>query len=152
MRLPIIGLLGAMLLVGCQPRPSSVDNAWIRLSAVQGRPAAAYFALDPGQESRILLSVKTPIAIRSELHESMAMAGGPSTSSGGTVMSMKPFAQLPIPAGERVTFAPGGKHVMLFDVAPSVKPGDTAKLVFIFADGATLEADAKVLAAGDPAP
>ena len=144
MRLPIIGVLGFAMLAGCQPMPPSVEDAWIRLPAVQGRPAAAYFELDAGRAAQTLLSVKSPIAIRSELHESMEMDGG--------MMSMKPLAQLAIPAGDDVEFAPGGKHVMLFDIAPSAKPGDVTKLIFTFADGQTLEVDAKLLAAGDPAP
>jgi copper(I)-binding protein len=67
-------------------------------------------------------------------------------------MTMKPVGQVAIPAGGKVAFAPGGKHLMLFDVKPGVKAGDTMKLDFAFADGKALSVDAKVIAAGDPPP
>ena len=38
-------------------------------------------------------------------------------------MTMTPLGQVSVPAGAAVAFAPGGKHLMLFDVAPQVKPG-----------------------------
>ena len=143
MRPSIAGIIVGLFVSACQPAQPSAANAWIRLPAVTGRPAAAYFDLAAGRAPLTLLSVKTPAAIRSELHESMAA---------GAMTSMKPLAQVDVPANGAVQFAPGGKHVMLFDVAPTLRAGDTAKLTLAFADGKTLETQAKVLAAGDAAP
>ena len=54
--------------------------------------------------------------------------------------------------GEPLVFAPGGKHLMLFSLDPTVNPGDTLALAFRFAEAPPLTVRAKVIAAGDPAP
>lgn len=135
----------AVLLSGCQ-QPSEVgaDGAWVRLPAVNGRPGAAYFTLRGGSQPATLLAVSAPFAVRTELHESMAGHEG--------MMSMAPIKDVAVPAGATVAFAPGGKHVMLFDIAPTLKPGERAPLTLAFADGKKLEVQAVVVGAGDPAP
>lgn len=138
-------LLPVLLVAGCgAAQKPAVDGAWVRLPAVAGRPGAAYFTLSGGASGATLLKVSTPAAIRTELHESMAGHSG--------MMSMKPIAQVAVAGGEQLAFAPGGKHVMLYDVSPSVKPGQSVPLSLALADGSTLTAEAKVVAAGDAAP
>ncbi len=144
MRLPFVGAALALLLGACQPAPPSVEGAWIRLPAVQGRPGAAYFMLNGGEAGAMLVSVKTPAAVRTELHESMKGHGG--------VMTMVPLKQVDVAAKGTISFAPGGKHVMLYDISPALKAGATAKLTLALVDGKTLETDAKVIGAGDPPP
>jgi copper(I)-binding protein len=142
MRLPIIALLLAV--AGCERAPElSANDGWVRLPAVAGRPGAAYFTIRGGDQPVTLLKVSTPSAIRAELHES----GGE-----GGMATMRPVQQVDVAAGSSVTFAPGGKHVMLFDVDPQLKVGDTAKLSLDFADGKTLDVAAKVVGPGDAAP
>lgn len=138
-------LAATVLAAGCQQqeRQVSASGAWIRLPAVTGRPAAAYFTLHGGTAPAVLLSVRTPVAIRTELHETTTGAGG--------MMSMAPVEQVDLAPGATVEFAPGGKHVMLFDVAPDVKPGEKVPLTFAFADGKSVEVQADVRAAGDDA-
>lgn len=109
----------------------------MRLNAVAGRPAAAYFTLHGGAADATLVRVGTPVALRAELHESMA--GG-----------MRPLASVALKAGATVAFAPGGRHVMLFDVDPRLTAGATAPLVLGFADGRRLETTATVVGAADP--
>ncbi|MCW3848668.1 copper chaperone PCu(A)C [Sphingomonas sp. LB-2] len=141
------GAIAAMaMLAGCQqaPRDVSVDGAWVRLPAVAGNPGAAYFALHGGSKDAILLAVMAKFAVRAELHESMEGHAG--------MTSMAPVRQVAVPAGATVTFAPGGKHVMLFDVSPSLKPGEKAPVTLSFADGKTVEVQAIIVGAGDPAP
>lgn len=153
MRLPIAGLLAFLALAGCDTqRAASVDRAWVRLPAVAGRPGAAYFTLRAGGRPLTLLSVRTPAALRTELHESMNGHGAPSTGAGGAMASMAPLAQADVPANGTLAFAPGGRHVMLFDVNPALKPGATTTLTLALADGTTIAAKANVRGAGDPAP
>jgi copper(I)-binding protein len=145
MRLPIVGLVTALMLAGCGAQPAaSIDGAWVRLPAVAGRPGAAYFTLKAGQQPMTLLSIRTPAAVRSELHESMKMGSG--------MMSMAPVRQVDVPANGTLAFAPGGKHAMLFDMNPALKAGGTTTLTLAFADGTTIAATAAVRGAGDPAP
>jgi len=133
------------LMTGCaREKPLDVKGAWVRLSAVAGRPAAAYFTAQGGAADATLTGVSTNIAIKAEMHETKMMPGGG--------MTMDPVVSVPVPAQGAALFAPGGKHVMLFDVNPKITPGSAAKFTFTFADGQKITRDAKVIAAGDPAP
>jgi copper(I)-binding protein len=124
-----------------QPKDVSAGKAWVRLAAVPSNPSAAYFTLKGGPKDATLTGVSTPAALRSEMHESM---------NAGGVMSMAPLKLVALRAGGEVTFAPGGKHVMLYGLkAPA---GGSVPLTFTFADGKTLTAQAKVVGAGDSAP
>ena len=64
---------------------------------------------------------------------------------------MTPLERVEIPAKTDAAFAPGGRHVMLFDMNPGIKPGDRVMLTFAFADGTRILNNANVVAAGTPA-
>ena len=144
----MIGLAAGLPLAmtACSEPPRlAVDHAWVRLAAVPSRPAAAYFTLHGGPVDATLINVTTDVAVRSELHESVAGPGG--------ITSMRPIGNVPVPATRAVTFRPGGRHVMLFDVNPGIRPGERRILLtFTFADGSRLQRNAAVLGAGDAAP
>ena len=135
------------ILAACQqaaPKAAGVEHAWVRLPAVEGRPGAAYFTLHGGPVEDRLMSVSSPQAIRSEMHD-MSMAGG--------IMRMAPInAGLAVPATSDVSFESSGKHVMLFDISPKVTPGGKMTLNFAMASGERLEAEADVVAAGGEEP
>lgn len=133
-------VLAGAVLAGCQQKELAAEDAWVRLPAVQGRPGAAYFTVKGGAQATTLLAVSTPAAIRTEIHE-MKHEGG--------MMTMAPLKDVPVAAGAQVAFAPGGKHVMLFDISPDVRAGTRVPLRLSFADGKTLEVQADVRAAGD---
>jgi copper(I)-binding protein len=48
---------------------------------------------------------------------------------------MTPITVLNLGPGATVAFEPGGKHVMLFGVSKSLKPGATAKVTLNFSGG-----------------
>lgn len=121
---------------------SRITRAWVRLPAVPGRPAAGYFTLTAGSAAVVLTTVASPLA-RVELH-GMSMAGG--------VMRMDALPSVRIAADERASFVPNGRHLMLFDLPASVKPGAAIPLSFRFADGSTVKVDAIARAAGADAP
>ncbi|QDZ08338.1 copper chaperone PCu(A)C [Sphingomonas panacisoli] len=140
------GLLVPVLVVltACQQQAApSVDKPWVRLSAVPGNPSAAYFTLKGGARDETLVAVEAPGAQRAEMHESVGNNG---------MTSMAPIKLVAVRAGDTVTFAPGGKHVMLFGVKPQVQPGTTTLLSFTFANGPKVVVHARVVGAGDPAP
>jgi periplasmic copper chaperone A len=134
-------LVMTAFLAGCQASPKeAIADAAVVLPAVAGRPGAAYFTLHGGPQPSHLISLSSPIVIRIELHESMMK---------GQVSVMKPLDMgVPVPAGGTVVFAPGGKHAMLFDINPKVKPGETIPLTFAYADGHTVAVDAIARAPG----
>src|SRR3546814_11534319 len=83
----------------------AVSNAWVRLPAVAGRPAAGYFTITGGTQPQTIVGASSPSAKKAELHESR-MPGG--------TMRMTPLARLVVGKGEPTVFAPDRKSVVLF--------------------------------------
>jgi len=132
--------LAALALVSCaKDEELYVDKSWVVLAAVPGNPAAAYFTIHGGPQANALISVSVEPAIKSEIHESVSKDG---------MMTMAPLDSVPVPAKSTVVFAPGGKHVMLFELRSTVKPGGTLQLQMNFSGGDKLLVDAPVFAAG----
>jgi len=121
-----------------------VDKSWVRLNAVPGQPAAAYFRLTGGQSDDSMFAIHADQAIKIELHETMAGMNGMS--------GMKPMDSVKIPARAKVMFQPGGMHAMIYGLDSSVQPGSNITLTYVFKSGLRLQDSAVVVGAGDPAP
>jgi copper(I)-binding protein len=119
----------------------AVSDAWIRLSPVPNSPSAAYFTLHGGPAAEQLTGVTSPQVQRSEMHETMV--------GDHAMSSMAPVTRVAVPAGGTLSFAPGGRHVMLFGLDPAATAGREVRLDFAFASGKTLTAKARVRAMGD---
>ncbi|RHW16593.1 copper chaperone PCu(A)C [Sphingomonas gilva] len=133
-----------LALAGCGQEPQlRVSDGWVRLAAAPGRPAAAYFTVHGGPAPARLISVDSSVVVRAEMHETTKQDGA---------MRMRPIESVEIPAEGEVSFAPGGKHVMFFNVNPGIKPGSAVPMIFTFADGMRIQYSARALAAGDPPP
>lgn len=119
-------LLGVALVSGrlahSAPAQLLVNEAVVRLAVVPGRPAAGYFIINGGARPDRLLSVASPVA-RIEMHETVNANGK---------MRMAPMKMVDVPAAARIEFKPGGKHLMLFGLPATIKPGDELTLTFTF--------------------
>ena len=150
--------LSALLVVGAAPAltviaavPASaqmapmtqphVQDAWVRLPAVSGRPAGGYFLIHGTAKADALTGVTSPKAERIELH-SMTNEGG--------VMKMRAEPSFALPAKGELKFAPGGSHLMIFGLSPDVKPGTAIPLTFSFQSGAKVTLNAEARAANAP--
>ena len=117
-----------------------VSGAWVRMNPVPGRPSAGYLTIEGGGQPDRLLGATAP-GVRIEMH-SMSMTGG--------VMHMSKLDGLAVPAGAKVSFAPGGDHLMIFGLAGAPKP---LPITLAFSSGAKVIAVAEVkTAGGDTAP
>ncbi len=135
----------AMLLAGCAKEEElRVEDAYVRMSPVRENPSAAYFTVHGGPQDVTLIGVSTEVAIRSEMHETMAGHEG--------MASMKPVTDVQVPAGSEVKFEPGGKHVMLWNLNPGLKPPRNITLLLSFSNGEKLQVSAPLVAAGAAAP
>jgi hypothetical protein len=139
----VVTVLIVLLVAGCGPAELDAGDAWVRLPAAPGRPGVAYFTVNGGPEARRLTRVTADQALRAEMHESMGADGR---------MSMRPLADVPVPPGEDVVFAPGGRHVMLYDLDPKAKRGGNTILTLTFDNGFRLYRKAYIIGAGDPVP
>lgn len=142
MRRTFFAFTALAALAACQPKAAekpAITDASVRLPAVAGAPAAAYFTLTGGRADDQLLRIDSAVVNKIELHESV-MNGG--------VMTMRPLSQVPVPAGAKVEFARGGKHAMLFGIDGQITPGTAVPMLFTFASGTKIEVEAKSIAAG----
>ena len=138
----LVPILAALLVLqGCHPNPIPVTAAapYVRLAAVPGRPAAGYFDLPAADRDDVLLSVTSPQAGRVEMHESMI---------NGNMSSMRPLDRVPVRAGQQLSFAPGGRHLMLYDLAPTVRAGGEMIFVLHFEHAPVRTLSAAVQSAG----
>jgi hypothetical protein len=109
----------------------TVTGPWIRM-IIPSRPAAGYFTLaNNGATPRQLVGAASPACGSLMLHQSVSKGG---------VEQMDMVASVPVPAHGRVTFTPGGYHLMCMSPAPQVKPGSAVSVTLSFADGGTLTA------------
>jgi len=126
---------------GAGPAPPPGPTATVRLAAVPGRPAAGYFQLAVQGDRGALVSVTSPRAGRIEMHETMNMAN---------MSTMRALSSIPVRDGETLSFAPGGRHLMLYDLGPGAAAGGRIDLVLHFERGDPVTLTAAVVAAGDP--
>jgi len=143
----LVTIVAALLAPGgCGDSRSDADIVappYVRLAAVPGRPAAAYLAIPIDRNRGALVAVTSPQAGRIEMHETMRS---------GTMASMRPIARIPVGDGQMLAFSPGGRHLMLFGLAPAVRRGGRVTLVLHFERGPPLPLDLAVIAAGDDMP
>ena len=140
--LGLMVVVSAVSLAGCAAKPTepTVAGAVVRMAANPQAPSVGYFTLKGGPSDDRLLTVTSPVVIRIEMHESMTTSG---------MASMKPLdGGVAVPALNDVKFEPGGKHIMLFNINPGMKVGQTIRLDFVFASGLQLQAYAPLRAAG----
>jgi hypothetical protein len=126
---------------GAPPEPRvTVANAVVVLPVLPGRPGAAYFELRTTNDPTRLTGVTSPRIGRIELHE---------TTSEGGLTRMRPLEDRTFGPDEPLAFAPGGRHAMLLDVDPAVRPGATVPLTFTFDPAPPVTVAAEVRGAGD---
>lgn len=97
------------------------------LPVIAGHPAAAYIMWKNGGSAPVTI---TGIAIegakKAEMHQ----------TKGG---AMLPLASLTLKPGEEADFAPGGRHIMVFGLPATVKPGDTLAYTLTLSDGTSVK-------------
>jgi len=103
--------------------------------------AAVRFVVENGTGADdFLTGASSPAAEHVTVHRSTVDAKGLST--------MSPVARLKIPARSRVTFAPGGLHVMLTGLRHRLVAGQTLTLKLTFAEAGTRTATVEVVKPG----
>lgn len=118
----------------------NVTDAVVRLPAAPGRPGVAYFTVSQGSGApRTIAAAYVEGVGRAEMHETVTEGG---------VSKMQPAKAVPIESGKSVQFKAGGLHVMLFDVADTLKAGGTTEITLTLDNGDKVSAPAKIEAIG----
>lgn len=125
-----LGMVPAAV-VAASAAPIAVVGAWIRPAQV-GMNGAGYMTLV--NKSRLadrLMGASSPVATHVSLHRSLEVGG---------VMTMRPVPVLDVPGGARVSFAPGGLHLMFEGLRRPLLAGQSVPVSLIFARAGVVRA------------
>ncbi len=115
----------------------TIEKPWMRF-IIKARPAAGYFTLHNGADKAVSLTGASSSACgMTMLHQTKEENG---------VAKMMPVKSVAVPAGGKLTFQPGGYHIMC--MKPKMKIGDSVPVTLKFADGKTLTAQFTVTGPG----
>jgi copper(I)-binding protein len=113
------------------PMPA-VSGARLVLPAVPGHPGAAYLTVrNPGRKGLTIDRIAIAGAASTQMHETK-----------GGAMAETPLVA--IAGGQSLAFAPGGHHVMVFGIGPTLTAGRNATITVHFDDGKVVVAPLKV--------
>jgi copper(I)-binding protein len=143
MILPVLLLAIAAAVAACSSDDGAascdevdLENAWVRLPA--GENTAFYFDASNGGDAEVaVVSATSDIATRYALHETEMVDGQ---------MEMKavPDQQVAVPAGETVSFEPGGLHVMIMGLTTDLQEGDSVDFTIGFDADCSIDVEAPV--------
>ncbi|MDR9439855.1 MAG: copper chaperone PCu(A)C [Halomonas sp.] len=114
----------------------TVEDARVR-AVPPGSPTTAAFMdlTNPGEVDLALVGGTSPLAGSLELHNHVMVDG---------VMQMRQVEAIPVPAGKTVRLAPGGWHLMLFELARPPVEGESVTFTLTLDNGETLSIEAPV--------
>jgi periplasmic copper chaperone A len=122
-----------------------IDAPVIRVSSPVAKTGAGFMVIrSTGRQDDRLLSVSTDASNRADLH---------GTVHDGNVMRMRAQADgVPVPAGGKLLFAPGGLHVMFIGLKALVPEGRTITVRMTFEKAGSVDVAFKAQLAGTPLP
>ncbi len=107
----------------------AISEPRVRLPVAGQDMTAAYLTLtNEGAQSDQLVGASSPNAGAVELHAHIKTGDG--------MMSMRKIRQIDVPGDTTIPLSPGGLHIMLKQVQPGLKLGDTLALNLTFSSGA----------------
>jgi copper(I)-binding protein len=121
----------------------TISHAWARATAASAMTGGAFLTLTAKGGADTLVGASTPVAKTAELHRTADQNG---------VMKMLPVPKLALPAGQAVTFKPGGYHIMLMGLKHPLKRGESFPLTLRFEHAAPQTVSVAVEGPGAMAP
>ena len=117
-----------------------VKQAWARATPPGVQVGAAYAVIEnAGSAADRLLAVETDVCQVVEIH---------STSHADGRMQMRPVESVDVPAHGRVTFGPGGLHLMLVDLKQPLRAGERLPITFVFRTAGRISVQAPIAPLG----
>lgn len=109
--------------------PVTATEGWLRV--LPGNlPAGGYVTFENASDKAVsIVGAESSDYAEAMIHRS---------STEGGMGRMEMMHAVPLPAGGKLAFAPGGYHVMLMDAKHPVKPGDKVVVTFALSDGQKL--------------
>jgi len=118
-----LSLIAVVLAPAAAPAADAIRvlDPWVRATLPGQKVGGVYMEIVSSRDAR-LVGVSSPAAGSAEVH-SMTMDGG--------TMRMRAVEALDLPAGTPVKLAPGGYHVMLFDLKKPLVAGQKVPLTLV---------------------
>jgi len=121
-------------------KPIVVDHPWARATPAGAKTGAAYMTLiNNGSAGDRLLGATTPVADKIQFH---------SVTEDNGVSRMREMHDVAVAPGARVTFSPGGMHVMLVGLKQPLKEGQTFPLALTFEKAGKVDVTVSVAKVG----
>ena len=123
----LLALIFSLTLISSCGKPSpsvQISDNWVRTTEDGQDVGAAYMTLTSNTDTT-LTSVESSVSDSIEIH-SMTMDNG--------VMKMRMLDELALKAGKPTELAPGGYHLMLFDLKKALKAGEEVSFTLHFKD------------------
>ncbi len=109
----------------------ALSGPWFRL-VMPSLPAAGYFTLsNSGATAQTVIGAASPACGMLMLHRSVDQGGQE---------RMVEVASVPVPAHGKLSFMPGGYHLMCMSPAAAMRPGQSVPVTLRFAGGKSLTA------------
>jgi copper(I)-binding protein len=121
-----LSLIAAAVIPSAAPAADAIRviDPWARATVPGQKVGGVFMEIVSPRDAR-LTGVASPVAGAAEVH-SMTMDGG--------TMKMRAVEALDLPAGRPVKLAPGGYHVMLFDLKKPLVAGEKVPLTLVIED------------------
>jgi hypothetical protein len=128
--IPILGFTEELIAPATESDTSptvKISGAWIAEAPPTATVLAGYMQLENASDQVVILKGAESQDFKGiEIHETVVNADK---------VSMVAHETLSVPAGETVSFAPGGFHLMLIGAKKPLKDGDTVEVVLHFQAG-----------------
>ncbi len=118
-----LALLAACLASAATPGALSISAGWSRPTPPGVSVGVGYLEIAGGTEPDRLMSASSPRAKRIEFHQS--------TEEGG-LARMRELAEVPVAGHARVSFTPGGLHLMLLGLDRPLARGERVPVTLVF--------------------
>jgi len=134
--LALIGI-GAASAHSYSQKDISILHPWARPTAETAKNGAVYLSIsNNGQTAETLVSVSTPVAEKSEIHENVEEGG---------VLKMRAVKDgLKLAPGQSIELKPGGHHIMLIGLKQRLEEGKPFPLTLTFEKGGELAVEVRV--------
>lgn len=118
-----------------------IMKPWTRATPPNAKVGGGYLTImNSGSTADRLVSATSAVAGKVEVHD-MKVENG--------VMKMRPLSDgLDIPAGETITLAPGGFHVMFMKLTEPFKEGEMVKATLVFEKAGSVDVMFPIAAIG----
>jgi hypothetical protein len=113
-----------------------VTEPWARATPGAASNGAIYLSVSNHGADTAIIAASSPAAKAASLH---------GHEMDGDMMRMRALERVSLGAGETVTFAPGGLHIMLMGLAAPLVEGESLSLTLTFAGSESATIDVPIL-------